>query len=311
MDVLAEECEFRIAQGNEVRDALLLALSNLASDSRAALVDSIRRQENSKLDPLTTLWIAKHQDQIVSAGWAQPQSGNAATLWPPVSNRGCESQVASTLLREIVIVLDQAGISYSQLLLEDGNDQRIESLEENGFQFVAKLEYLGRKTSSSFSHDSANKDSRLSFEPFKSEDRQWLSQIVEATYIDTLDCPSLAGLREIEDTLEGYRSTGNYRPENWFCIRMDGDVVGILILAELDLGENYELVYMGLLPQYRGEGLGNEIVQFACSHAAAAGADQIMVAVDTVNHPAQKAYVKNGFVSWANRWAYVRSLPEQ
>ena len=311
MEVLAEECDIRIARGNEVREALLLVLSNLAPESRAALVDSIRRQENSNLDPLATLWIANHQDQIVSAGWAQPQSGNAATLWPPVSNRGCESKVASSLLREIVTVLDQAGILFTQLLLEDGNDPRIESLKENGFQFVAKLEYLGRKTSPSLGDESTNEQPQLSFEPFASEDHHRLCRIVEATYIDTLDCPSLTGLRDIEDTLDGYRSTGNYRPENWFCIRKGGEEIGILILAELDLGENYELVYMGLLPQYRGEGLGNQIVQFACSRAQIAGADQIMVAVDTVNHPAQRAYTKNGFVPWANRWAYVRSHPEQ
>ncbi len=306
MGVSPEDCSIRPAQGAEVRDALLLVLSSLAPEARAALIDSLKRHNNTKLNPLSSLWVIEHQDRLIAACWAQPQSGNAVTLWPPRATVALPRELISKLIQKVMSVVDQAQIQFTQILLEAGDDPRIESLEENDFKFVAKLEYLGRKTELGGNLES-EEDTELQFFPFAEEEQQRLKEIVELSYIDTLDCPSLTGLRNIEDTLAGYRSTGTYRPENWFRIKKDQDDVGVLILAELDMGENYELVYMGLLTQFRGRGYGNQIVDFACQKASDNGAEQIMVAVDALNYPAQKAYQKNGFIPWANRWAYIRT----
>ena len=65
-------------------------------------------------------------------------------------------------------------------------------------------------------------DSPLVFEPLAARDEQRLIPLVERTYKDTCDCPALNGVRETADVIEGYRHTGDHRPENWFFVGSDG-----------------------------------------------------------------------------------------
>ena len=56
-----------------------------------------------------------------------------------------------------------------------------------------------------------------------------------------------------------------------------------------------EIVYLGVVPEARGQGLGQAIVQFAVS-GARSERRPIVLAVDSRNHVAQRIYSRWGFV---------------
>ena len=64
-----------------------------------------------------------------------------------------------------------------------------------------------------------------------------------------------------EEVLSGYRTTGVFDPQRWLLVRQDGEDVGCLLLADHPTSSQWELVYMGLVPEVRGRGLGIELVR--------------------------------------------------
>ena len=104
-----------------------------------------------------------------------------------------------------------------------------ELLEAGGFEFLAELLYLV-SVESDFPH--APPRTPLRFETYTAADHDRLVRLVEATYQQSLDCPRLNGVREMEDVLAGYQSEGTYRPEYWLIVRHQEEDVGCLLLAE-------------------------------------------------------------------------------
>ena len=54
------------------------------------------------------------------------------------------------------------------------------------------------------------------------EDDEALMAALERSYVDTLDCPELCGLREKRDVLDSHRSTGKFDPNLWWLVRLGG-----------------------------------------------------------------------------------------
>jgi ribosomal protein S18 acetylase RimI-like enzyme len=130
--------------------------------------------------------------------------------------------------------------------------------------------------------------------------------LIESTYIDTLDCINLDGVRTTSDTIAGYRMTGQYRPE-WWLIARQGDVdVGCLIMADHEVNDQCELVYMGIVPQARGHGLGRQLVKHALWLAASRERERLVLAVDRRNWPARDIYTQCGFQTWATRSIMIK-----
>jgi len=136
-----------------------------------------------------------------------------------------------------------------------------------------------------------------------------LSSLVERTYAQTLDCPRLARFRSAEQTLAGYRLTDAFAPQWWFTVHRDlpptshhfedsdGAGIGCLIMG-LHTSDTStpitEIVYMGLVPEARGEGLGGQILHQAARVSQSVGADRMILAVDEINHPARRLYHRAG-----------------
>lgn len=307
----ASSLEFRVAKVSETREALSLVLGNVAPAARGAIVDSLSQGNSYRLGPLDALVVGVSNGQVVAAVWAQPQSGNSVTFWPPecLPNHFKEASWAFELLKIGIKQVDAAGVATSQILFESDEALSIAAFEQVGFVRIAELEYLGYAVGNKSGAVSKeeNVKSTLDFEPYHESEYRRLARLVESTYEQSLDCPALTGQRNIDDTLTGYQATGNYRPENWFFVQHAGEDIGVLLLAEHELAEQYELVYMGLAPNSRKKGHAKPIIEQAKQTATGAGADQLMVAVDVTNTPAKTAYERAGFVTWAKRWAYVRS----
>ena len=83
----------------------------------------------------------------------------------------------------------------------------------------------------------------------------------------------------------------------------------MLVTPHIDLNQ-WELTYMAVLPEFRGKGLGRQMLAELTHFARKQNIDQIILAVDAANHPAKSIYDEAGFAEWTRRWAYLKAFTE-
>lgn len=96
--------------------------------------------------------------------------------------------------------------------------------------------------------------------------------------------------------------------ELW-VMRVDGDEAGYFHLTQ-PAPRTREILYLGLLPGFEGEGLGAHLLTCAVERAWEAGADRVLVNTCTLDHPSALAnYQARGFEIVRKRTEW-RELPE-
>ena len=176
-------------------------------------------------------------------------------------------------------------------------------LAEGEFHLIANLVYL--TLDNNYFPQNAPENS-LQFEAQAIESPERLGPLLLETYVGSLDCPALNGIRDPADIIKGYASQGTMHSDCWFFIRHVQQDVGTLILTSHANGENWELVYMGIVPSARGSGFGWQTLQQAMWQAHKNNAKRLVLAVDESNEPALQNYRKAGFVVWDRKKVYAR-----
>lgn len=231
--------------------------------------------------------------------WLQPLAGGVGVLWPPANGLS----VAGDLLRAGGDYADRRGLRVVQFLAAAGERVDCEVLSAGGFRELAKLAYL------SASAKSFPVEPDLEFQSHAGDQPQRLGRVLEQTYAHTRDCPQLDGVRPAAEVIEGYRQQGDHDPALWYVVRAAGRDVGVLLMTTYPESANWELIYMGVVPQARGNGVGRKIVEFALTAACRSGADQLLLAVDASNQPARDVYASAGFQQWGVRTVFARIAP--
>ena len=248
--------------------------------------------------------IARCGEEICGAAWGQIQPGKTAIYWIPQLTPAADGQVANRLTQAVASALDAAGIDMTQTLLLNRSAPMAAVLESARFSYLAELIYLSGESSST-SNDSGDRGG-LEFVPYDDSERGRLVELLERTYVDSKDCAAMNGKRKMDDVLAGYQATGVCRPENWMFVRSDGRDVGVLLMAEDPAAGHCELVYMGVVPEARGQGRGVRIARHALRLARRAGVERVVLAVDAENGPALATYAEAGFIPWDRRTVFVR-----
>jgi len=128
------------------------------------------------------------------------------------------------------------------------------------------------------------------------------ARTIELTYQESHDCPKLAGLRPVDDTIVTHKRTGIFTPRTWRMAIEGSQPVGVGFVNEIQ-GRG-ELVYLGLVPAARGRGIGRAILGRAIRDSAEMGLKQMGLAVDVSNPPAMRLYERAGFQEIRRRSAY-------
>ena len=290
----------------EMHAALMLALRMLPPPTAEALRWSVIAETRRKPAALGVLAVERNeQRQIVGAAWGQLGSGNVAQVWPTqrLAERavsGCDPLLAA-LLRE----LPRRGATFAQTLLPDAACRDAQTVLGAGFTHAADLAYLGADVDPRLAKHEAT---GLHFVPVEAHERAAFAELVERTYEGTLDCPALTGLRPALEVLDEYAAIGTSGMSLWQrAVQRNADV-GCLLLADHPSQNQVELVYMALLPQARGRGLGGQLVRESMRIAAVLGRKRIVLAVDAANRPAAAQYEAAGFREWERRSAFVQDL---
>lgn len=135
-----------------------------------------------------------------------------------------------------------------------------------------------------------------------------LAAALERSYIETLDCPALCGLRKTSEVIESHRATGVYDPNRWWLVWVDGQPEGCCLLSACPEHASVELVYMGLGPRARGRGLGRAVLVHGMRALRGVDAIEVTCAVDRGNAPALRLYEGLGFEAFTSRVAFVAPM---
>ncbi|MEX2142693.1 MAG: GNAT family N-acetyltransferase [Pirellulales bacterium] len=290
-------------------EAMDLLVSQLPAEIRTRQKATIGAALSS--DPLLAAGLLGHfrDDALHTVCWLQGQPGRTANLWPPVQATPEEPAIAVALVTKALDVARSQDAALVQSLLPTDAGVEADTLRRAGFSHVADLLYL---VSLAAQFPSSVPTTKLNLVPLVEADHRRLERIVERTYAGSCDCPALDGVRSIDDVLAGYRAAGRFRPELWFIARLHNEDVGCMLLADHAREPVWELIYMGVVPEARGRGLGLEMTRNAQWLAACERVERVVLAVDAANEPAIAMYAAAGFVSWDRRsvFVYVHASPQ-
>ncbi|MEX0585910.1 MAG: GNAT family N-acetyltransferase [Pirellulales bacterium] len=255
--------------------------------------------------PATELICATRAGAVVGAACVQIQPGGAAAVYPPALVAGEPAATADALLAAAIDRARCRGATFAQALLETDAGPLAESFERFGFRRLTELLYL---VSEADTFPVSQPKCEIALVPYTDADRGRLASIVELTYEQTLDCPELNGRRRAADVLAGYAATGAARTDHWYLLARGDIDVGCLLLADHPSDNQWELVYVGLVPAVRGRGWGLQATRHAQWLTRNAGRRRLVLAVDGANSPAIAIYVECGFRAWDRRSVFVKDL---
>ena len=196
--------------------------------------------------------------------------------------------------------------AVSQALLRSTTDGDAELLQRHGYRHAADLLYLVWDASQSWTPPG---ELPLRFVTLTASERERLAPLVERTYIDTRDIPALNDVRSIDDVLDGYYQVNPASRLHGFVVQHGGRDIGCLLASEHVENDQWELVYMGLVPEQRGRGWGLHVTRYLQNLARASRRSRVVLAVDAQNGPAISTYARAGFWEWDRRSVFLRTSP--
>ena len=287
-------------------DLAELELAPLLHDAQLRLARCI-----SPMQPFLRPLVKRSADMRVAASYFKLLCGNVATLGGVRAVAGWE-QSAVELIAWQVDKLRRFEVPQIQAIVQHDDLATAKLVELAGFTLLTSIEHqwldVPPAASEVVASDSgvdgllskptAERRATLHWRPAHPFAHNRLAYFIESTFDDTLDCPAMNGHRSRGQVLEGFLDGRQLRQTNpcWEVLEVDGRVAGCLLLQQHS-SELVELVYMGLLPSARGQGLGKAMVHRAISTTRRLGSQTLVVAVDEQNWPALDVYRQCGFES--------------
>ena len=208
-------------------------------------------------------------------------------------------QIIQTLDRQLV----SAPGSFSMVSLRNAATTQASWFESCGYSLLSQVETVCLPLTEPVTAPSPGP---LQFVAGAEHRRNELACIIQATYQASLDCPKLQQFRSIEDILDSYEHQG-IAPTGWSFVQYKGKTIGCLLMSAFPQQLTWELTYLGLTPEARGKGWGNQIVQYGCFLAAQHGAEMVIASVDQANQPALSIYHQRGFIPIDQAHIYVKN----
>ncbi len=286
--------------------ALELAFTAMPETERQRLVgNALALLAGGEIDP-QGVWVARDAASLAGVQLCELLGGATCLLWTPaVRPDWRESDLAQRLVGAALAWAERRGCKLAQALLPASDTHLAGPLVAEGFRPVTELVALRHDL-----HDlPALAGPPLRYVTYSPATHALFEQTLLRTYAGTLDCPELNGVRTIEEILAGHRAAGRVRPELWWLAYEGDQPVGVLLLTDLPHGLDWELAYVGVIPEARSRGLGRALTLHALHAARQGEALHLILAVDARNAPARQLYTSLGFVPAEVRFVYLYFFP--
>ncbi len=235
-----------------------------------------------------------------------------------IINPGATANVVLITLDDIAIAqlkflanrIEEFDVGLIQSVISETETGKERILLKGGFRRLCSLEIMESDANINNDEPEASDDT-IGWLTFTEELRERFEDAIIASYRDSLDCPELTGLRTKQEILTGHRYSGKFTPQSWWLMKYENRDAGLILLNEaVEDPKRLDLIYMAILPKFRGKGLGKLLLKQAKRCAASTGKEKIRLAVDSRNAPAIRLYGKMGF-STIQRQAVFAVLNEK
>jgi len=288
------------AARDEYDAALALLFDRLPSaEQKASIADVLHALGGGRI-ALHSLLTARVDGVMVGSILYMLQADRTAFVWPPAtSSHGSVPATEDALLGEVIRRIEMADAWIGQCLIELNRRQERQTLERNGFSHLTDLRFLAcrldpvRNEPAVLAPDSAEGFEMIAYQPGVNEDR--FARVIEQTYVETHDCPELEGTRTGEQALVSHQMSGHFDAARWKLFRWHDRDAGVLLMNDHPEQAAWEVVYLGVVRDCRGNALGRRMLAEGLAAARAAKTSAVLLAVDCRNEYAGKLYADLGF----------------
>jgi ribosomal protein S18 acetylase RimI-like enzyme len=296
----------RPARAQEIHPALRLILG-----SASALADSEQAFEfitfaHQRGINLGDLWVAERDSRLIWSVLPIISPGRTVLLLSPAG--APRDPAAGHLIDTVCRRAATQGVQLAQALLDPAEPGIERLFADRGFLRMAELLYLQGAVRGGAARALPE---GFAWEAYSPASHGLFASTIVDSYRDSLDCPGLNGIRDIEDVLAGHKSSGQFDPQYWFVLREGARGRGALLLSKLPNTDSAEMVYLGLAPESRRRGMANLLMQQAFEATAAMGQSRLSLAVDSGNLPALQLYYRHGLSKVASKIAMMKELVER
>jgi GNAT superfamily N-acetyltransferase len=302
---------YRPAAPDELTAALSLVLGSASHAADATHVLEFAQFAQHRGIDLSATWVADVGGNFAWAVLPVVSPGRTMLLLGPASApaNSVGRQIAGGLVDAVCGHFARGDVQLAQVLLDPADDAARRLHESHAFRPVAQLIYLQAAPRRKAPPPPLPPGMRwVGYGP---DTHALFGRTITQTYHQSLDCPRLNGVRDIEDVLAGHKATGAFDPRLWALLCEGEAPLGALLLARAAPADMVELVYLGLTPAARGRGLGDVLMRQALASTASAGAARLSLAVDADNAPALKLYYRHGMQRVGAKLALMRRLDER
>jgi GNAT superfamily N-acetyltransferase len=306
-----------VSRTTDLHEALLVQFASIPDESRTEhIVDLVESHRVGQLD--VCCFAARSRDhELLAVQTLVLQKDGTAHVYPVsfsqpdvLSDRSLEDDLRSEIVVELFKHIDLRFIEsdawIAQALIPAVHRSECHTLVENGYPHLTDLLFmecpLDEPRPTRTDHLETKGLSRVPYEP---ELESRFADLLEATYVQSADCPELNGRRTSLQALQSHKLSGKFSPLLWNLFQQDGLDVGVSLLSEHGSGV-CEIVYFGLVPTTRRQGLGHIILEWNLDLAADNGNESVMLGVDVRNNGAIKMYSKAGFQEFDRRIVHAR-----
>jgi len=292
------------AVGARERGALLrFLIAGARSDMTVALRAEAYERMIARCDGGCWFRTARRVGRVTAAALVVTSPGRVGMLfYAPPTAPGVDVRDLPVAIRSAADAALGAGLSFVQALVPPGRGADLAALHGAGFRRLAELIYMRLNLRSA---RPVEPDVGWTWRNARTFRGGELAEVIRGTYEESLDCPGLCGLRDLDDVLVSHRATGIYSPRSWWIAERAARPAGCLLVNDSAREPGgVEIVYMGVLRAFRGRGLARTMVRRAARWARRRRKDVLTVVVDGENTYARRVYEAEGFLETDRRQAW-------
>jgi len=257
------------------------------------------------------LWWARSGRETLAVAVVVESAGRTSMLFfsPPYApgvDRGQLVRLIGEISRDAV----EGGMSLVQALIDPGDSEQIDVLNDSGLILLAELIYMKRDL---LTRPPGTQEARedLTWRNYKQFTEVELGEVISQSYVDSVDCPALRGVREMTDVIAGHKCSGAFCPDGWWIVACGDQAVpaGCILVNDSAKTPSADIIYMGVAREFRRRGLARALLERAITQAVERNCQAVAVAVDTRNEYAIRVYEQSGFIEIHRRLAYVELRP--
>ena len=297
---------------NEIDQALKLYFADSPDNSRLLQekVESFKRLARRQQYDLSRQMVVHCDNKIVAACLFIPQPGRNALIFTSSPSFTAQDRPemlhwSAQALRRSCLWAFRQGSTLLQALIEPADNARCRLCEKSGFRRLTDLIYMSRCPDPL--PQPLHPLDQITWLDYQPAHHDLFKSVIALTYHESLDCPELENLRDMEDVIRSHKAAGHFDPHCWKLLFWKNEPAGALLLTPLPTPHTMELTYMGLCPPARGRQLGRLLLTEALCWARQYHMCCLTLAVDCRNHPALRLYRDFDFTPLFRRTVFIYS----